>query len=83
MREIVGMKSYIMGLMHYDSLVKTKDELVPPKPNEFDKTTSTCLSCACKGTKLKLAPTFGLCRFNVGGTTPYRGEGVLAWVVRK
>src|SRR5690348_14667730 len=29
--------------------------------------TLTSFSCACCGTKLKLAPTFGLPRFNVGG----------------
>lgn len=47
---------------------KTKDALVPPKPNELDMATSTCLSCDWRGTKLKSVPTFGLCRFSVGGT---------------
>lgn len=47
---------------------KTKDALVPPNPKELDMATSTCLSCDWRGTKLKSVPTFGLCRFSVGGT---------------
>jgi hypothetical protein len=34
----------------------------------LDTATLTFFCCAWSGTKLNLAPTFGLCRFNVGGT---------------
>src|SRR5215467_3618936 len=50
----------------------TSDALVPPNPNEFDKTTSISRSRALCGTKSTNALTDGLSRLSVGGATRSR-----------
>src|SRR5215813_12559970 len=50
----------------------TSDALVPPKPNEFDSTTSISRSRARCGTKSTVALTEGLSRLSVGGATRSR-----------
>src|SRR5262249_57142933 len=47
----------------------TRDALVPPKPNELDKTTSMSRLCALCGTKSRGVSTDGLSRLMVGGAT--------------
>ena len=55
-----------MASNHYITLPITKEALVPPNPNEFDKTTFISRSTASKGTKFNTDGT-GSCKFNVGG----------------
>src|SRR5215813_8335809 len=47
----------------------TRDALVPPKPNELDKTTSMSRLCALCGTRSSGVSTDGLSRLMVGGAT--------------
>ncbi len=51
---------------------KTSDALVPPKPNEFDRTTSISFFFDRCGTRSIGVSTDGLSRLMVGGTTPSR-----------
>src|SRR5260370_39530986 len=56
----------------YGGPVKISEALVPPKPNEFDRTWRILRSLACFGTRSISQPGDGFSRLRVGGAMPSR-----------